>query len=254
MIGISGRASSGTLAAPLKAGVLALRAGVFAGRRHGCPVCRWSLRSFAEERSLIGTSSTGYCPRCNVKARHRRVWRHLEDHTDLGGRHRTVLEVAPWPGLARALRRKPGVDHHGVDLSPRHDRADVGGDAEALPFRTGSIDLVLSVHVLEHVEDDREAIAELHRCLRPGGLAVVSVPLDLDRPTDEDPSVTDPEERARRFGERSHVRAYGLDLSDRLGEAGFEVSLHLETELDVAERDYYGLRGNEHVFHCVKPG
>ena len=107
--------------------------------------------------------------------------------------------------------------------------------------------------MLEHVPDDRAAIAELHRCLRTGGLAVVSVPLDLERPTDEDPSITDPEERKRRFGERGHVRAYGLDLADRLRSAGFEVSLHRETDLDQDERRRYGLKGDEHVFHCIKP-
>lgn len=241
------------LTAGAKTVALGLRAVLFAGRRHQCPVCGRSVRAFAGQWSLLRAAPAGYCPRCNVKARHRRLWRYLEQHADLGGDHRLVLEVAPWPGLARALRRMPHVDHHGVDLDPVPDRADVGGDATALPFRTGSIDLALCIHVLEHVTDDRAAIAELHRCVRTGGLAVVSVPLDLERPTDEDPSITDPEERRGRFGERSHVRAYGPDLADRLRSAGFEVSLHLETDLGEDERRRYGLRGDEHIFHCTKP-
>ncbi len=247
------RSLSDRLRARAKTGALGIRGVLFAGRRHRCPVCDGSVRAFADQWSLLRTAPAGYCPRCNVKARHRRVWRHLEQHADLGGDHHVVLEVAPWPGLARALRRTPHVDHHGVDLEPAADCADVGGDVTALPFRTGSIDLALCIHVLEHVTDDRAAIAELHRCLRTGGLAVVSVPLDLERPTDEDPSVTDPEERKLRFGERGHVRAYGLDLADRLRSAGFEVSLHRETDLDQDERRRYGLKGDEHIFHCIKP-
>jgi SAM-dependent methyltransferase len=47
---------------------------------------------------------------------------------------------------------------------------------EALPFRPGSVDLVLSHEVLEHVADDRRSVEEIARVLRPGGRAVVFVP------------------------------------------------------------------------------
>ena len=38
-------------------------------------------------------------------------------------------------------------------------------------FRDESFDFALCVHVLEHVPDDREAIGEFYRVLRPGGAA-----------------------------------------------------------------------------------
>jgi SAM-dependent methyltransferase len=47
---------------------------------------------------------------------------------------------------------------------------------EHLPFADGSFDLILSHEVLEHVADDRQALAEVSRVLRPGGRAVVFVP------------------------------------------------------------------------------
>ena len=47
---------------------------------------------------------------------------------------------------------------------------------EALPFRPGSIDLALSHEVLEHVDDDRQAVAEMIRVLGPGGRLIVFVP------------------------------------------------------------------------------
>lgn len=49
------------------------------------------------------------------------------------------------------------------------------GDAEALPAQDGELDLVTCLDVLEHL-DDRRAIAEAARVLRPGGLLAVSVP------------------------------------------------------------------------------
>jgi len=48
--------------------------------------------------------------------------------------------------------------------------------AEALPFAEGSFDLVLSNEVIEHVADDRQAVAEMVRVLRPGGRAVIFCP------------------------------------------------------------------------------
>jgi SAM-dependent methyltransferase len=80
--------------------------------------------------------------------------------------------------------------------------------------------------VLEHVEDDRKAMRELHRILAPGGFAIVLVPLDLERAeTYEDPTITDPAERERAFWQSDHLRLYGRDFPDRLREAGFEVTV-----------------------------
>jgi SAM-dependent methyltransferase len=47
---------------------------------------------------------------------------------------------------------------------------------ENLPFPPGSFDLILSHEVLEHVEDDRLAVAEMARILRPGGRMIIFVP------------------------------------------------------------------------------
>lgn len=52
----------------------------------------------------------------------------------------------------------------------------VCGAGEHLPFPPGSFDAVLSHEVLEHVQDDRLAAAEIVRVLRPGGRAVIFVP------------------------------------------------------------------------------
>lgn len=49
--------------------------------------------------------------------------------------------------------------------------------------------------------------------------------------TDEDPSVTDPEERLARYTQRDHVRFYGLDVADRLESAGFTVTILDDTML-----------------------
>lgn len=52
----------------------------------------------------------------------------------------------------------------------------LAGRAEALPFLASCFDLVLSNEVLEHVTDDRQALREILRVLRPGGRLVLFVP------------------------------------------------------------------------------
>ena len=54
--------------------------------------------------------------------------------------------------------------------------------------------------------------------------AVLQVPLALDRPnTMEDPSVVSEKDRKRLYGQKDHLRLYGLDYFDRLAQAGFVV-------------------------------
>jgi SAM-dependent methyltransferase len=94
------------------------------------------------------------------------------------GRGRTRRYLVP---LSVADR----VEFHGADLHPDlaarcHDaaawrlvRADL---ARPLPYRDAAFDVAVCEQVLEHVDDPRAAVAEIARCLRPGGLLVAGVP------------------------------------------------------------------------------
>jgi ubiquinone/menaquinone biosynthesis C-methylase UbiE len=83
-------------------------------------------------------------------------------------------------------------------------------------------DLIICNHVLEHILDDRKAMRELFRVLKPGGKAILQVPLSMTlNETFEDFSITDPAERICIFGQRDHCRIYGQDYGQRLEEAGF---------------------------------
>jgi SAM-dependent methyltransferase len=57
----------------------------------------------------------------------------------------------------------------------------------ALPFKTASMDLVLALDVIEHIDDDSRALAECKRILKEGGLLIVTVPafMALWSPWDE---------------------------------------------------------------------
>ena len=79
-------------------------------------------------------------------------------------------------------------------------------DLQHLPFSDNSYDFVFASHVLEHIPDDRKAISEIRRILRPNGVAMLPVPIYSEKTVEF--SEPDPNE----FG---HVRAPGLDYFDR---------------------------------------
>jgi SAM-dependent methyltransferase len=144
------------------------------------------------------------------------------------------------------------IEFVGLDLVRTGSQVTTVGDVTCMPMESAHFDAIICTHVLEHVEKDRQALSELNRVLKPGGWAIISVPLQLSRPTHEDPEITDPEDRARVFGERGHVRFYGTDLIDRLESAGFQVTLDLARQVPNAMRRKYGLRDDENIFHCRK--
>ncbi len=95
---------------------------------------------------------------------------------------------------------------------------------------------------------------EMHRVLRPGGWALVLVPIRGEH-TFEDPTVTTPEERVRLFGQADHVRRYGRDIADRLREARFRVSVYSTLQIAGEEGvDRFGVHVGDSgvVFFCEK--
>jgi SAM-dependent methyltransferase len=232
---------------------LAVRAIPFIGTRYVCPCCGWRLRTFTKGGFSLRTRHHGYCPRCNAKARHRRVWLHLQERTNLFTQDVRLFHVSPKYSLSRRLARMPNIDYVSADIANRPNIV-LTMDLQSVPLRSSSVDAVICVHVLEHIADDRAAMAEMHRVLRPGGWALISVPVRLDQRTYEDVSIVSPAAREAAFGETSHVRYYGYDLSERLATAGFDVSIDRASDLDEQTKRRYGLLDDENIFMCRKAG
>lgn len=235
----------------LRVGLL-LRGVWFLGRRHSCPICGWSFRTFVHGGGSFRPRSGGYCPRCNSKGRHRLIWLYLSENQDLLRGVMRLLHVSPHYSLGRRLSADAGRQYIGVDLETGPHVA-VRADLTALPFRGDSFDAAICVHVLEHVEDDALAIAELFRILRPGGWTLVNVPVGDHPRTLEDAAITTPSQRREAFGEETHVRLYGQDLTQRLGSPGFRVEPVVHVPYSPAEETRFGLPTGERSFICTKP-
>ena len=120
----------------------------------------------------------------------------------------------------------------------------------------GLFDIVLCNHVLEHVTDDRKAMREILRVLKPGGYGIMQVPMELTlEKTYEDPSIVDPHEREVHFRQKDHYRLYGRDYTQRLKECGFRIGEpNYPDELDQQTIQRYRLPENEILMAFFKEG
>lgn len=154
--------------------------------------------------------------------RHRLMWLFLQRETCFFQDELRVLHMAPEQCFLSIFKKMNNLYYTSADLySPI---VDVKADILALPFENNSFDVVFCNHVLEHIDDDRKAMSELYRVLKPNGWGILQVPIQLSREkTYEDFSITSPEERKKHFGQYDHVRWYGKDYYERLASVGFKV-------------------------------
>lgn len=204
-----------------------------------CPVCGKTSRKFLAFG--IPKREDAMCPMCCSLERHRLLMLFLtKKFAFFSNPPARMLHYAPEAQLSRVFREAVGRGYTTTDLMD--PAVDVAADIRDLPFGDGSFDFVLCSHVLEHIPDDRKAMAENLRILKRGGRAIFMVPL-YDEPTVEDPLESDPEERTKRFGQHDHVRKYGPDMAGRLATAGFSVeSVYKEDFLTEGECAQFGLR------------
>lgn len=184
--------------------------------------------------------------------RHRLLWLYLKDHTGFFSKNLKVLHFAPEQAFYKRFRKLSNLDYTTTDLNS--PLADVKADICDLPFENHSFDFILCNHVLEHIPDDKLAMQELYRVLKPGGTAILQIPQELDRAlTFQDDSITDPKERAKIFGQYDHVRIYGRDYFDKLRQIGFKVEeVDLTSTLSAQEIDKYRLAKGELIPVCRK--
>ncbi len=184
--------------------------------------------------------------------RHRLLWLYLKYHTGFFSKNLKVLHFAPEQAFYKRFRKLSNLDYTTTDLNS--PLADVKADICDLPFENHSFDFILCNHVLEHIPDDKLAMQELYRVLKPGGTAILQIPQELDRAlTFQDDNITDPKERAKIFGQYDHVRIYGRDYFDKLRQIGFKVEeVDLTSTLSAQEIDKYRLAKGELIPVCRK--
>lgn len=187
------------------------------------------------------------CPQCGSRERHRltHLWITEGGRNKLAGKR--VLHFAPEKAVTRQMRGNPLYETADLHQKGVTHRVDITG----VPLPDASYDVVIAHHVLEHIDDDRQAMRELFRLLKPGGTAVLSVPINPTRQhTYENPAITAPKQQFAHFSGEDHKRYYGLDFTDRLTGVGFRVAMF---RMSPEEEVRYGLLRNEWITIAHKP-
>ncbi len=198
------------------------------------------------------------CPRGDTCERHRLLTLYLKRHTDWYTRRPKVLDFAPMFPMLKAFKAMPNLDY--TTAGPMLEWIDVKVDITDIQYEARTFDAMLCFHVIERVPDDRKALAELYRILKPGGWANTQVPVDFHREeTLEDPSVRTPPDRLRVYGHHDHKRRYGKDFKARLEEAGCQVDVRpFANTFSEAEQQRFVPRTSSpliddvHMFHSRK--
>lgn len=150
--------------------------------------------------------------------------------------------------MAAFFRARSNINYVTTDLTM--PTVSVRMDITDLWFKANTFDWILCSHVLEHIPDDRAAIRELRRVLKPGGVAVILVPLRTGlAKTWEDASITSPQERLLVFGQSDHVRNCGQDYRERIAAEGFRVTeRNLYDEAPPEEARRFGLAKGDLIY------
>ena len=214
-----------------------------------CPVCQHSYKKFLPYGRIARENAL--CPNCLSLERHRLMWLFLQEKTDFFTAKLKVLHIAPEHCFINRFEALPNLDYITADLeSPL---AKVKMDVHKIPFEANTFDVVFCNHVMEHVEDDLLACAEINRVLKNDGWGIIQSPVYNLPETLEDKSITDPAEREKVFGQRDHVRKYGNDYAERLRKSGIRIDENLFVkELEPVKVKQFALPENEIIFVCRK--
>lgn len=213
------------------------------GKRVYCLLCSWSGRRYMEN---------GFCPQCGSRPAHRLVPYSIY-HFGLHYDRQALLHAGPnLNEVGFILNRFVPYPYYRFDIQPRRF-INLPGDLCDIPLEENSVDHVLIWHVLEHIPDDRGAISEMYRVLKPGGKLLFSVPITPAgrTATYEDLSLT-PDRYLEAYGHHDHVRACGLDYWERCAEVGFTVDALMVGEVEERERALFGLSPSHVVWCCTK--
>ncbi len=177
---------------------------------------------------------------------------YLENKTKIFSERTLLLHFAPEDVFIDKFSSSSNIFYVNADIKSK--KAMIHMDITNIPHKDDTFDIILCIHVLEHVEDDRKALRELFRVLKHQGQAILLNPVDRKRDkTFEDPKIVKPEDRKRMFGQEDHVRVYGKDFIYRLIEAGFRVEIEDYTiRFNNHMIEKHGLSRDDLIFLCVK--
>ena len=212
----------------------------YTGNKFHCPACNSNLKyfngisfeyikhlednAFVHPFFMLETSNiSNYgCPHCRATDRDRLyalyIQRYLSERKN--GTVLNILDFAPGPGLSGFLKRNKEINYRSADLYMKEadDKVDI---SDMHIYKDNSFDVFICSHVLEYVKNDKKAVGELYRVLKPGGWGIAMVPIMLSiEETFEDPSIVTEADQWKYNMQNGHLRLYSKKGFIQLFEEG----------------------------------
>lgn len=171
-------------------------------------------------------NAIGYsCPICRGNDSTRLYALYLKEKLGKSKTELSILDIAPTPILAEYVKKFDKTKYRSADLYMEDvdDKVDL---TDMSIYKDNAFDMIICTHVLEHIKDDWKAMRELFRVLKPGGEAMIQVPIVSTLEEDyENDAVKTEADHWRHYGEPTHVRAYSKKgFSGKLESARFKVN------------------------------
>jgi len=185
-----------------------------------CPVCGYR-GAFLSDFSQTGARRHARCPKCGAFERHRLQYLVLNEVFKKNDTSKmNMLHFAP-EEFFKPIFRERFKDYMTADLFAADvDRKE---DITCLSFSDNTFDFIFASHVLEHIMNDLSALSEIKRVLKPGGIAIIPVPI-TGKKTVEYP--------APNPHEYDHVRSPGEDYYERYNAYFNVVDLYKSSDFD----------------------
>ena len=212
------------------------------GKKYYCNICESNVRimkpygikhEIFDKNTIIeaGYRQNCECPVCKSKDRLRLVYYYLIKYTNIFTKENVVLHIAPENILKEKFLENDLIKYYDGDLKKGNASCIV--DITDIPFKDNTFDYIICNQVLEHVIDEKKALCEFKRVIKPSGKIIITVPICIsNKKTIEDKNIVDPKERLALFCQEDHVRLYGLDFKERIEKYGFKV---IEYNIDLDE-------------------
>ena len=185
-----------------------------------CPICNY-YGPFITINPQAGERKHARCPKCSSLERHRLQYLVFKEITKgMNTKRMKMLHMAPEKCLGDIFKR---AFKEYITANLNQEGVDFNEDLTGLSFEDNCFDFIYASHVLEHIKDDRLALAEIKRVLRPNGIAIMPVPVIGENTVEyNEPNPHD-------YG---HVRCPGKDYYDKYKDFFSSVKLYKSNDFD----------------------